>query len=267
MIEKENYEIRPPKFSNRKVIELAENLSYKYLLSRPQDLEFLAIGFDVVYEQVIYPEYEIMLVEDDDLGFDGDGEKILGMYDPLENTAYIDRSLDPMDPRYTFTRWHEVGGHGVLQGRWLRSELERLNRTSRLITTSHSISFETESVLERQANLFAAHAGAPFALLDHVIHETFDLSRPFRYCGRGRYDVKGKSYDVTSLNDLCRLIARHIQSRFGGLSLESLSYSIEKLKIVKDCTSRVQLHRKAPRPLPAVTHQSLSEILLSGASV
>lgn len=76
-----------------------------------------AISFSSVYDNVVYPQYEIIVEEGCDLGVDDEGQKILGEYDPLSNIAYIDDAIseESNDPRRTFTLWHEVGGHGVLQ--------------------------------------------------------------------------------------------------------------------------------------------------------
>ena len=69
----------------------------------------LGTRFDHVYEQVIYPKYEIGLVEHIDLGVDEQGAKIFGYFDPRENVAYIDVSLRN-DPRREFTCWQRLPG-------------------------------------------------------------------------------------------------------------------------------------------------------------
>ena len=97
------------------------------------------------------------------LGHDEQRNKILGRFDVETNTAYIDTSLGPEspDPRRIFTCWHEVGGHGILQGQWLCRELARSHRFRYIITTEDSLDGRTRYELDRQANLFAAHAAAP----------------------------------------------------------------------------------------------------------
>jgi hypothetical protein len=130
--------IMPPPFSARQIIEQAEAIGEEaiWCLSRPPlnlPPELFHLSFDAAYNEFIYPKYDITLTEDQDLGIDDAGNKILGSFDPLDNAAFIDVSLSD-DPRRTFTCWHEVGGHGLLQGEWLRKELTRLRRVDRLIT-------------------------------------------------------------------------------------------------------------------------------------
>ena len=119
--------IEAPPFSEGRIIRTAEELMRAYVRETDPDPAFFTTNFDHVYENYIYPKFEIALEEDCDLGYDERGEKILGTYDFQTNTAYIDACLGPRnrDPRRVFTCWHEVGGHGILQGEWLRRELAR----------------------------------------------------------------------------------------------------------------------------------------------
>jgi hypothetical protein len=247
-------QVAPPPFSNRYIIEQAEWLGEDTIraLTRPphnSPIELLHVSFDTAYNEIIYPKYGIALVEDSDLGFDSTGEKILGQYDPMENTAFINVSLRD-DPRRAFTCWHEVGGHGVLQGQWLRKEFSRLSRQGCCVTTEASLACAKDT-MERQANLFASHAAAPTWFVCHALVELLDLTRPIRYVGPATYTLTfNKSwcrFKVDSFADLCRILAKAIQWRFGGLSVEALSYRIQKMPyIVKDVTvvSGV-LHRSA----------------------
>jgi hypothetical protein len=226
--------ISPPPFSRQRIVQAAESLTAACLRAVGLSELSLGINFDVAYEQFIYPTYGIILVEDIDLGCDERGEKILGSYDPQRNTAYVDVSLEPRrrDPRRVFTCWHEVGGHGVLQGEWLRREMAQLQSAFVVVTTGANLEFDTVNVIEWQANLFAAHAAAPSWLLKHALVETLNLTRPIRYVGPGKYclSVRGTllSYDVESLNELCRVVARQVRPQFGGLSIEALSYRIQE---------------------------------------
>src|SRR3954469_8438259 len=104
-----------PSFTKQEIVGQAEELTKEFYRSfwGPEfDTKLIGINFDVVFETLIYPKYEIALVEDQDLGFDESGEKSFGKFDVEENTAYIDVSLRPelKDPRRIFTCWHEVGG-------------------------------------------------------------------------------------------------------------------------------------------------------------
>ena len=237
---RKDHHIQPPSLSRHTIIREAEDLTKRFARVFGLKPPLLAINFDLVYEHVIYPEYEICLVEDQDLGHCDDGAKILGIYEPLSNTVYIDETIGPTsgDARRTFTLWHEVGGHGILQGNWLRAELNRLRRSSAIITTEESLDKDTSDTLEQQANLFAAYSAAPTWLLNYAIKTTFDVTRPIRYIGRRKYclDVRHTTrfYDVENFNELCRIIAHHIKWLFGGLSTEALSYRVERSPLVVD---------------------------------
>ncbi|MCA9078864.1 MAG: hypothetical protein KDA93_27825, partial [Planctomycetaceae bacterium] len=143
--------IPAPPFTRMEVISRAEQFIGGYLNSIDRREVPLGISFDVIYEDYIYPEFEIRLVENCQLGVDDTGCKILGQYETESNTVFIDECISAQtnDPRRTFTLWHEVGGHGVLQGEWLKKHL------SRIITTDESIQITTSVALEYQANLFA----------------------------------------------------------------------------------------------------------------
>jgi hypothetical protein len=199
-----------------------------------------------------------VLEEEHDLGFDEAGQKILGVYDPIDNVAFIDVSLHPSTGHAarTFTCWHEVGGHAFLQGDWLRQECKRLKIRNCITTTAVSITLDTRDVLERQANLFASHAGAPTCLLYQALDDAFRLTRLIRYVGPGDYtfEVYGnmKKWPIGSFNDLCRRMARSIQWRFGLLSLEALSYRIEQLDIFAMQRSNLDLQRVSKTPGIAV---------------
>lgn len=241
--------LTPPAFSQRHIIGKAEELGAKVIRAADLPPELFSVSFDFAYEEVIYPEYGISLVENDDLGFDEFGQKIYGSYDPIDNVAFIDQSLK-QDPRRAFTCWHEVGGHGILQGDWLRKELGRLRQRGRLITNESALDLNTENVLEWQANLFAAHAGAPTPLLYHALEDLLSPTRPIRYIGPGTYTLVFRGvwhwFKVDSLNHLCRIIAKQIQWRFGFLSVEALSYRIQSLSIIDDVTrAKFRLHRRA----------------------
>lgn len=243
--------IRPQRLNTADIVARAGLLTDAYFNQCGMPLRTVSISFDAVYEQIIYPDYGIVLDETRDLGYDAEGKKILGKFDAIENVAFIDVSIHPRDPRRPFTCWHEVGGHGVLQGDHLRSEMKRLSRRSCLVTTGESLDFAALSALEWQANTFAANAGAPKALLYHVIDQMMHLQRPIYYTGPGYYilEIHGTNwrFELSSLNQLCRVIASRIRHRFGYLSVEALSYQIERLPFIVDATaSKVDLYRVGP---------------------
>jgi len=248
--------IRAPRFSTSAIIQEAEALGEEVIRVLNYPAALLSISFDAAYEQVIYPTYGIGLVDTEDLGVDAiNGDKILGKYDPIENVAYIDRTL-MHDPRREFTCWHEVGGHGILQGDWLRKELARLHRQCHVETTEANLDIATSDLLERQANLFAAHTGAPTLLLYYAIDDLLNLTRPIRYVGPTYYtlDFHGdcRRYMVESLNHLYWILAKQVQWRFGSLSIEALSYRIQSMRIIQDVTKSGFCINRTTKRLPSL---------------
>jgi hypothetical protein len=238
-----------PLLSKTEVIARAESLAERFLFSFWKGKAYtklISMNFDMVYEHLIYPEYGILLVEDEDLGQDGTGKQILGKYDPESNTAYVDRTMRN-DPRRVFTCWHEVGGHGVLQGEWLRQHVVQ-RRGSSVTSTDESLSMRTINVLERQANLFAAHAAIPSKLLAAVILEVFDPYRPIVYRGPGQYTftVNGRVRRrlVGDFAHFAWITASFLQHRFGWISVQAISYRLLQTPLLENAVqSRLEMHR------------------------
>ena len=244
--------IEAPPFSDRRIVQTAEELIKDYVRITNPDPQLLTINFDHVYENHIYPKYGIALEEECNLGHDEQGKKILGRFDVGTNTAYIDASLGPgrRDPRRVFTCWHEVGGHGVLQGEWLRRELAQLRYSRHIVTTEDSIDMRTHFELDRQANLFAARAAAPAWFLQRVIKQTYDPTHFIRYVGPGRYCLSVNRTTIyrnaDSFDHLCRIVAYYMGGRFGGLSYEALGYRVAQIGFVRDATCpTLHLNRSA----------------------
>lgn len=257
--------IGAPPYSRNLVIQKAEEFVREYAdCIRSDGLEISRVGmsFDGAYDALIYPRYEIELIDDLDLGVDVDGVKVLGKYEPEHNVAFLDQSLQPKlkDPRRTFVAWHEVGGHGILQGEWLRAELRNLGARS-VITTEESIQFTYSERLESQANLYAAHVGAPAALLLHFLRRRLGFTKPFRYVGPGEYslmvDERHRSYSVDGFHSLARIVASHVKQWFGGMSVDALAYQLSACRLVIDCSAgpRVLKRRESHRSRSAFAAQ------------
>lgn len=233
--------ILPPPLSKEEIVRQARNFHLKYANSYPRDYELLGVNFNVMYEKFIYPEYEIELIEDRDLGCDESGEKILGIFNPESNRAFIDSSLKD-DPRRVFTCWHEVGGHAILQGEWLRKEMKRIGEKSTIVSTDPMLSSRTINTLEWQANCFAAEAGAPMGFVNFQIKRTLKLVTPLRFCGPGCYSFDSASrtrfVQVSDFQHLCRVVAGCIRYWFGGFSVEALSYQVAQSRWVIDTTAQ-----------------------------
>lgn len=194
--------------------------------------------FDDFYESVIWPKYRIVIEENCRLGMEGQ-DKVLGSFSPATRTARIDEeiSVRSEDRRRVFTLFHEVLGHGVLQGEWLRKVIGIDKAGFYTSTTAKSIGPQATRRLERQANLFAGLVAAPRPLLRFAIAEVFGTKRPLRYIGPTRYtmsvDQVRRVWCVNSARDYCVRVASSIQRYFGGLSTEAISYQVESCGAVQ----------------------------------
>lgn len=264
--------IVPPRISRKQIINLAEGLVRSYFTTVGRKFQRLGVSFDAIYEEFIYPQYEIELIEDEYLGSGDDDDEMLGAYEPATNRVFVDARLrENNDPRRVFTCWHEVGGHAILQGDWLRSQLNQKSRDRTVVTTASMFSPNVESVLERQANLYASHAAAPTWLVGYAIHRCFGVTRPLRYIGPRKYSFALRSgtrtHAVDSFPEYCYWISRYIQRWFGKLSVEALSYRVADSTWVADLTNRTarrdtefRLHRtsrsRAERVLPSAVYSA-----------
>lgn len=181
------------------------------------------VSFDEVYEAVIYPRFEIDLDMDADLGVDDDGIQILGQFLPRDNAARISRRLvQEHDPRKAFTCWHEVVGHGVLQGDYLR---KTMRKHVNLFTTETSIG-PIVNTFEHQANVFAANVAAPLTYIYYRGARTFGCNRAIRFVGPGYYCIGNRKVYAVSPRNLAWHTAKMLRIYFGGLSTEALAYQV-----------------------------------------
>lgn len=229
--------ICPQRLTKQEIIKRAEQLTKRFAWTVPDTpAKLFTICFDHIYEQFLYPEFGIGLDEEQDLGEDDIGLKVLGCYDALQNKIYLDKSFknrsELLYRKRTFTAWHEVA-HAILHGPLLRSHIDAIG-DGRIVTNENSISPDAVEVFERQANLFASHVAAPKWFLDYVLQDTFRLNRPIRYIGPCNYmlDVRGACVRLTinSVQELAEAIAYYIRYRFGGLSAQALGYRIRESK-------------------------------------
>lgn len=245
-------QINAPPYSRSEIIRTAEDLIRRYVaaVGREKILQY-GMCFKDLYEHVVYPDFEIELIDGEAIGIGDAGGKNLGLFDVEGNTVFIDNSIGPHsgDPRRTFTLHHEVLGHGVLHGPWLRSDIKRLRQAPFFVTTEASLDPAVMNTLEQQANLLAAHTSAPAWLIEAAIILCFRPTKPFVYFEPCEYwlDVRGQNrrYHVGSFNELCRLVAFHIRGKFDGLSIESLSYRVRECRWMADRSQRIRLSRVA----------------------
>lgn len=196
----------------------------------PEHVLNCGINFDEVYDALIYPLYGINIVKDEDLGVDDSGEPILGRFLPRENTAFVDNKLfETHDPRRVFTEWHEVVGHGILHGPFLRKSA---NNNPTLVTTPKGISLleNAFNTFEWQANVFAANVAVPKSYVYCIFAKLFGMRRKIKYCGPRRYSLIYNDMfwpvRASSPLNLAWIIAKRIRHYFWGLSTESIAYQV-----------------------------------------
>lgn len=256
--------LQAPTLTREAIILAAEALIRQYVdIVGRERIHAIGLSFDDVFAQVIYPNHEIELIEDFDLECDSSGLKPLGRFDVLNNRALI--GIAAGDPRRAFTCWHEVGGHGVLQGAWLRQQFGQ-GHVESIVTTDVSISAKTENLLERQANLFAANASAPRWFVREVIARTYKLNLPhiFRYIGPSHYDfdVRGtcQKRRINSFDDFCLSIARDIKHLFWGLSAQSLSYRVKESGLILNSAAPKLLLNRIPSQIPRKAYSGAQRV-------
>lgn len=242
-----------PRWTKADIIAAAARLGQQYeaIVGREHILSH-GLHFDDFYEKLLFPTFHTDLYEDAELGEDEGGRVLLGRYDVRENVAYLDRAIsrESNDPRRAFTCWHEVAGHGALQGAWLRNQLERTGDFEVINVTEYSLSANAERRLEWQANLFASRLAAPDWLVNYAVNKTFRPTGSFVFTGPCIYwlDVQGlrlRKY-VVDAGDLCGWIGAKISGYFGGLSAEAIGYRLADLGWVRDRTTPdIHLHRAA----------------------
>lgn len=190
------------------------------------------IDFNEAYDAIIYPRYEIILDCNTYLDGDNDDDEILGQYLPKDNVAIINKTLiDSNDPRRVFTTVHEVVGHGILHGDYLR-------KTGRdfpaLFSTEKSMRL-MDNTFEAQANTMAAHFISPLGLVLALFKKVFGTWDKIRYTGPGKYrlNVNGMSRSVWAQSpyQLAWQVAIRLKQYFGGLSTESLMYRVLEVAI------------------------------------
>ena len=221
----------PEPMSKLQIQEKAHRFWLEYVREvGPEHVLSHGVDFDEMYDSVIYPRYEITFVKDEDLGVDDFGEPILGRFIPKDNTALVDKKLyEIRDPRTVFTEWHEVVGHGILQGPFLR---KNARENPRLFTTPKGISLleNTFNTFEWQANVFAANVAAPKSYVYCIYAKLFGSQRKIKYCGPRRYSLIFNNifwpvYAGSPLN-LAWKIAKRIRHYFWGLSIETIAYQV-----------------------------------------
>ena len=212
----------------------AEALFWDYVKEVGEDYILKnGLNFDDAYDSVIYPRYEIAMDRNIDLGVDDDGIEIFGQFLPHHNVALISRNLIVRnDPRLLFTTIHEVVGHGILHGNYLRKTGKDYPH---LYSTRESIFME--NAFEHQANTMAINFVAPEGFVLALYWKVFGTRRNINYTGPGRYSLcfNNKNWSVwaNSPYHLAWLIAKKLKHYFWGLSTESLMYRV--LKAVINC--------------------------------
>ncbi len=203
--------------------------------------------FDDIYLTVARPDYGVDLVEMQRLGTHN-GAKIFGVYTAGKNVALIDECIGPDsgDPRRIFTLYHEVFGHGVLQGRYIRTQMiDALS--AGIVVTAASLEAGMERRGEWQANRFGAAVGAPMALVEAAIQLRLGIRQPVVFAGPGTYwirrDGRDCRFEIIDFDQFCKIIAGAIHDLFGGLSVTAISYRVAKSRFVRNLGIDMRLMR------------------------
>jgi Zn-dependent peptidase ImmA (M78 family) len=213
--------------SNREVINLAFNCLQKYITEMHwKSTDEAIIDITEIYECVIYPEYDIRLVTDCDLGEHKD-QKILGKMISDEKTILIDKSInqESHDPRFAFTLGHEIG-HSIAH----------IGQQEYFRCTAKTFYDKQQQSQEFQANLFAEHLIMPAELVKYRCEKYYGTNRRFRYIGAGEYCFGSKKIYIHSLAHFSRMLARPLTPYFSHISKESLAYRMFKIGIIKNET-------------------------------
>jgi hypothetical protein len=130
-----------------------------------------------------------------------------------------------------FTALHEVVGHGILHGKFLRETGEEYPN---LHSTEKSMSL-IENTFEHQANQMATNFICPEGLVRALYWKLFRTRRKINYVGPGEYclNVNGKSTWIwaASPHQLAWAIVKRLKHYFWGLSSECLIYQILQVAI------------------------------------
>lgn len=236
--------LKAPDISRTDIDAIAANLIGSWRnVSHPAITALQAIEITRFHKMVIKPTYGVEIVEDLNLGPSREGVPRLGTFDILKNIAII--AIPKDDPRWTWTVWHEVVGHGVLHGPYFRAVFENTLTEQFIDVTEISIKPTAVNELERQANLLAAAVSAPREFVSHRIKTVFgfkDAGDRICYNGPNSYklEVNGfmEEFIVTEFHQLCRVVAKQIRPFFGRLSAESLAYRVAESGLVIDQTYR-----------------------------
>lgn len=243
----------PPPFPLTHIRQVADRLYADYVRAVGEtSLLSRGIRFREFYEEVVYPQFEVGIEEGYDLGVDDDGKKILATYEVRDNTVVVDRCIGPDagDPRRIFTLHHEVVGHGVLQGDWLREQLAA-GHPHLVRTTAESLRMATIDRLEKQANAIAALTAAPEPVVVAAVAGVFRPSKLFKFPGPCHYwlcpNGQAQRVWVDSAQELASRIGFFVRGRFDGLSAEALGYRILSIGFVRDQSEPIVLRRTLSR--------------------
>ncbi len=211
---------RRPAWRPKDIFRLTEEILTDYALAKgwtePNQYVF---NLKDIYEEAIYPRYEIIIREDIPLGWQ-QRTKLLGKAICGENTALIDPSIAEItgDNRYIFTLAHEFG-HLILHK----------DSTYKC----HQMDSRTIFQKEKEANLFAEALLMPLEHLKRRVEGHYHLKHPWRYMGRGKYCFTWNGITkikfVVSYTQFCQTVAAPLTGYFCNVSTMAMALRIHKL--------------------------------------
>ena len=191
-----------------------------------EHLDDMVIDAQDIYDTVIYPEYEINLSTNKDLGYADDG-KILGMTIATENLILIDRSIAPgtNDSRYSFTLAHEIG-HALLH-----------NESDQHLSFTTEQSIYNEYYLnESNADCFAERLLVPHELLVLRFKQCYGACDEFFYTGPGTYRINQVEACIESLSDFYLKLTEALSCYFPGIPADFLVLMLKRWRFIEDKT-------------------------------
>ncbi len=188
----------------------------------------VVIDVQELYENVIYPEYEIAVIKGVDLG-EYDGKKVLGKTILSGKEVLIDQSIsDSRNPEFAWTTAHEIG-HALLH-----TEQDQL-----LPYTDEVTIYDEYSLNEMHADCFAELLIIPHEHLLFRFTQHYGLVwNTMAYNGPGDYRFNQMHNYASSLIDLYQQLAKPLTYFFSNVSIATLADTMQKLRLVDDKTVR-----------------------------
>jgi len=218
--------MHPDKLFRFDVYKLAQDCLDKYFdamgWTRADDV---IINIQDIYENVIYPDYEVKLITCVDLGC-VNGYKVLGKTLIADDEILIDPSIadDVNSPEYAFTLAHEIG-HILFH-----------NKRDQDITSKEDSIFDEGFLNEFHADSFAELLLMPHRFLIYRYIKLHGSWHAFTYNGPGNYLITNSCVEISSLQHLYQKVTESLAPYFPNVLPACLASNIQRLRPIEDKT-------------------------------